>query len=102
MPLLSGGKSQFLILHEKEKRWKEEFVSLSYDVEQVISELYESELNVKAPCWCKVTEHLLRNGTISHAKILFRAMEICKEENGSCNWPDIPEKCWERAVEELL
>ena len=102
VPLLSGGKSQFLILHEKEKRWEEEFISLSYDVEKVISELYESGLNVKAPCWCKVTEHLLQNGTICHAEVLSRAMEICREENGFCNWPDVPEKCWERAVEEVL
>lgn len=102
VPLSSGGKSQFMILHKEEKCWKEEFVSLSYDVEKVISELHECGLNVKAPCWCKVTEHLLRNGSICHAQVLTRAMEICEEENGFCNWPDIPEKCWEKAVEEML
>lgn len=102
VPLFSGGKSQFMILHEMEKKWKEEFISLSYDVERVIYELHECGLDVKAPCWCKVTEHLLRNGSICHAQVLSRAMELCKEEKGFCNWPDIPEKCWEKAVKELL
>lgn len=102
VPLLSGGKSQFMILHEKEKRWKEEFISLSYDVEKVIFELHECGLDVKAPCWCRVTEQLLRNGSICHAQVLSRAMELCRQENGFCNWPRIPEKCWEKAVNELL
>lgn len=102
VPLASGGKSQFMILHEKGKGWKEEFISLTYDVDRVILELHECGLDVKAPSWCKVTKHLLQNGRICHAQVLSRAMELCKEENGFCSWPDIPEKCWEKAVEEML
>lgn len=31
-----------------------------------------------------------------------RAMEICRETQGECNWPQIPEECWQRAVAELF
>lgn len=100
--LHSGGKAQFMILYGENNTWNCEFVSLSYDVEKVIADLYEEELNKKAPCWCKVSKHLLRTGEISHGTVLARAMELCREENGVCNWPDIPEKYWEQAVKEML
>jgi hypothetical protein len=29
-------------------------------------------------------------------------MELCREETGECMWPDIPEKCWAKAVNELI
>jgi len=29
-------------------------------------------------------------------------MELCREETGGCVWPDIPEKCWAQAVNELI
>lgn len=44
MPLSSKGKTQFLILHGFDKKWSEEFISLSYDVERVIHEIYELSL----------------------------------------------------------
>lgn len=31
-----------------------------------------------------------------------RAMVLCKEENKSCVWPEVPEKYCERAVEEMI
>lgn len=44
----------------------------------------------------------LKGGTISHGTALARAMEICRETRGECNWPQIPEECWQQAIEELL
>lgn len=100
--LHSDGKSQFMILTGTEGTWEHEFISLDYDVEQVIADLKTSGLSVKAPSWCKVSEHLLRTGEISHGTVLAKAMALCKEELGECIWPMIPEKYWEMAVEELL
>lgn len=102
VPLKSDGMAQFLILHGENGVWSEEFVSLEYDVESVIRELYEEKLNEHAPCWCLVTEQLLRNGKVSHGSVLGRAMELCRAETGSCAWPQIPERFWQRAVKELL
>lgn len=100
--LHGGGKAQFLILHGTEEGWKEEFVSLDYDAERVIGQLHESGLDKKAPCWCKVTEHLLRSGEVPHGTVLNRAMALCREENGKCDWPRVPEQFWEQAVREML
>ena len=95
-------KAQFLILHGEEKGWSHEFVSVDYDREKVIAELYSSGLTAKAPYWCKITESLLRKGTVSHGSVLMKAMELCRQEKGVCNWPEIPERYWELAVAEML
>lgn len=101
-PLESDGKTQFMLLHGENAQWTPEFVSLEYDVEQVIKELYEERLFEKAPGWCKVTERMLREGKPSHGEVLARAMKLCKEATGVCNWPEIPEEYWEQAIEEML
>ena len=102
MPLKSGGKSQFLVLTGENHRWEYEFVDLEYDVEDVIREIHEENLYEIAPCWTRITEHMLRNGTVSHGKVLSRAMQLCYEETGSWGWPNLPEKYWEKAVEEMI
>lgn len=102
VPLHSNGKSQFMILKGSPGIWDYEFVGLEYDVETVIADLHASELSKKAPFWCKVSEHLLRTGEISHGTVLARAMAICQDRFGECNWPDVPEECWEQAVKEMM
>lgn len=101
VPLGSGAKAQFLILHGSEDGFEEEFVSLLYDTEEAVRELSESGLDTQAPSWCRVTRHLLRKGEISHGTVLARAMDLCREETGSCKWPEIPEKYWEKAADEM-
>ena len=90
-----------MILHKIDNRWKEEFISLDYDVEKVIEDIHTSGLNKYAPYWCIVTENLLRNGNISHGTVLAKAMTLCKKEVGNCIWPNVPEKYWKRAVAEM-
>lgn len=102
VPLGSDGKIQFLILHSHGREWQEEFISLDYDVQQVIQDLHDSGLDRLAPCWCKVSEYLLIKGYPSHGSVLTRAMQYCEEEMGYCHWPEVPEKYWEKAVEEML
>ena len=100
--LYSNGKAQFMILKEMQDVWNYEFVGIEYDTEKVIADLHSSELSKKAPYWCKVSENLLRTGEISHGAVLARAMTICKDNFGECNWPNVPEECWEQAVKEML
>lgn len=100
--LHSGGKAQFVILKENANSWSHEFVSLDYDVEKVIADLHASGLSKKVPSWSRVSEHLLRTGEISHGMVLSRAMSLCEEDTGECEWPDIPEIYWERAVDEMI
>lgn len=101
IPITGEGKTQFLILHGNNGIWDEEFLSLEYDVDKVIKELYEVKLDVHAPYWSLTTEYILRNGNMSHATVLNRAMELCKAVDGNCVWPSIPEKFWAQAVEEI-
>lgn len=107
LSLEARSKSQFLILHGEichgAGSWKEEFVSLAYDREAVIRQLTESGLAERAPGWCKVTEYGLREPEreLGHAYVLDRVMELCRKETGRCDWPDIPEKYWEMAIQEF-
>jgi len=96
------GKAQFMIMKGSKEEWNHEFVSLDYDVDSVIFDLHASGLSEKAPCWCKVTEHLLKTGEVSHGVVLARAMALCKENRGECKWPDVPERCWKQAVDEMI
>lgn len=100
--LQSGGKAQFMILHRNMDEWEYEFISLDYDKEKVIKEMHESGLDDMAPYWNKVTKHLILTGEVSHGTVLSRAMELCREETGKCDWYDVPDKFWEKAVDELL
>ena len=100
--LHGDGKAQFLILEGSEQKWNYEFISLEYDVEKVIEDLYISGLMQKAPAWCKVSANLLRTGETSHGTVLAKAMELCRNELGECNWPNVPEKYWDLAVKEMI
>ncbi len=101
VPFHSAGKSQYLILHGSMEGWKEEFISLEYDIDMIIRDMQEEQLHIHAPYWSYFTKKLLKDGKIGGAQVLSRAMELCREELGKCEWPNIPEIYWERAVKEL-
>ena len=88
--------------YKNEEIWSEEFISLNYDTDKVIREIYEEGLDKYAPYWSMITEYSLRGNIISHGRVLSRAMEICREETGDCIWPYIPEEYWKKAVEEFI
>jgi putative phosphoesterase len=102
IPLYSKGKTQFLILHRSHGIWSEEFISLEYDVDRVIRDMHEVKLDEHAPYWSLITENILHGGNTSHGKVLSRVMKLCREETGGCVWPDIPEKYWEQAVNQII
>lgn len=100
--LHGGGKAQFMILHQDTHGWSHEFIALDYDKEKVIKELRESGLEDIAPYWCQVTKHMMLTGTISHGTVLARAVKLCAEERGSCDWYSVPDEYWEKAIAELI
>lgn len=102
VPLHSGGKAQFMILHQNMQEWTYEFISIDYDKEKTIKELQESGLEKAAPYWTQVTKHLILTGEVSHGTVLAKAMKLCEEETGKSNWCNIPDKYWEKAIAELL
>lgn len=102
MPLCSKAKAQFLILHSTtELSWESELLSIDYDVDRVIEDLHTSGLYEKAPGWCIVSENVLRTGENSHGVVLERVMALCREQTGTCHWPDLPEACWQMAIDEI-
>lgn len=99
--LEASGMAQFAILRGEEGGWKEEFISLDYDRQQALEEMREAGFYERAPYWSLLTEKLILNQLpegICHANILEEVMRLCQEETGVCNWPDIPEKFWEKAL----
>lgn len=102
VPLESDGKTQFMILHGTDKSWHQEFLSLEYDVETLLEQFAVSGVDAYAPYWCTITKHVLRGDGIDPGIVLSRAMELCTQKYGQCNWPEIPEECWAQAASELL
>ena len=101
MPYRSEGKAQYMLLHGKNWTWREEFISLAYDVAAVIQEMHASGLYEKAPYWSFITEQLLRTGKITQGCALKKVMDLCKKDTGVCIWPDIPEKYWQQGLKEM-
>lgn len=98
VPAGSGGKTQFMILHQEGIEWREEFYSLDYDRERVLKEIDESGLMEIAPYWTRVTKKLIMDGSVTHGRVLTKAMELCEAAIGSSLWYDIPDVFWEEAL----
>lgn len=98
----SNGKTQFMILQGKENCWHQEFLSLEYNVETIIKKIKESGLDEYAPYWSAITKHILKGIEIDPGDVLNRAMDLCIQQYGKCEWSEIPEKCWKQAVSEFF
>lgn len=102
VPKQSCGKTQFMILHQRDTEWDPEFISLEYEKEDVLRELQECGLEQRAPYWTQVTRHLLQAGENTHSRALFYAMDLDAAENGSTIWYNVPDKYWIKAITDLL
>jgi len=98
----SGGKTQFMILHQKGTEWEPEFISLDYEKEQILREMQESGLEQMAPYWTQITRHLLQTGEVPHVEALSHAMGMDMAENGSSNWHNVPDKYWIKTIVERV
>ena len=96
-----GGRAEFMILRGINGSWEPEFFSLPYDVEKAIADMDKEELYIKAPCWYRVTKHIIREGMDSFVQVLTKAHTLYLEETGGDVWQDIPEEYWERALKKF-
>ena len=88
-----------MILHDNNGAWEPEFITLPADADALLSEMKEAGLYETAPYWTRFTELLIigKCGNNTHAGMLNHAMTICNERYGGCEWPKIPESCYEEA-----
>ena len=98
VPLHSGGKTQFMILHGEDGIWKQEFFSLPYDVNVTLKSMKDERLFVKAPGWYQITKHLLLTGETSHAEIVRHVRNQYFKDIGKCDLKDIPEWYWKQEL----
>lgn len=96
-----GGRTQYMMLYGTGAGWEAEFFQLEYDRKKIIEDFEASGLNKKAPAWSQITMHTLRTGIDHNSACLRRASDLCKEAEGTVNWPDIPEKYWQQALKEF-
>lgn len=101
LPLNGTTGAQFMILHGKEEGWEPEFITVPYDVNEVIHKMEKENLYEMAPYWTRITECILRGVNISHGSLLEEAMELCSQKHGSCQWPMVPEECWKEVYERI-
>ena len=47
-------------------------------------------------------KHLIQTGEVAHGSVLFRAMDLCREETGDSVWYDVPDKYWIQAIAEMI
>lgn len=94
---------QFMILHDRNGEWEPEFIALEADIDRLINEMKQAGLYEIAPNWSRLTELMLTGKLKSdtHGGVLNRAMRICTEKYGECNWPAVPEDCFEDAFKEM-
>lgn len=92
-------KAQYMILTGRDGFWRPTWLEVDYDREATIKELLSSDLMEYAPYWCEATAAILRHGIVSQGHVLGRAMAIARKEYGYCEWPKIPDDCWEKAIE---
>lgn len=95
-------QTQYLLLESTTTGLKTEFVSLNYAYHIVLEELLEEKINIHAPGWYIITKHLIETGELSHGAAMSQVMQLCREDSGVCNWPDIPEKYWIQFTEKFM
>ena len=95
-------ETQFMLLTSEGQEWIPKFISLKYDYEAVVADMHKKNLYEIAPYWARATESLITGkNRVENGKMLMKAMELCSQAEGSCIWPQIPEKYMKAAFEAL-
>lgn len=102
LPVHGAKGAQIMILHGDRGSWVPEFLTIDYAVEDVIREMHQKHLYEIAPYWTRITEWMLRGADSSHGSLLAQAMELCTRKYGRCQWPMIPEECWQEVYERFM
>lgn len=102
LPCNSRPETQFMVIEDKDGEWVPKFYNIKYDYMSVVQDLHDCNLYEIAPYWTKSTETLITGkNKVSNGKMLEIAMQLCKEQEGYCEWPKVPEKYMKEAFEIL-
>ena len=102
LPCNKRTETEFMILHGINNEWVPEFINLEYDYMAVVNDMHEYKLYEIAPYWAKATETLITGiNPVNNGRMLTKAMELCTQEEGKCEWPLISEKYMKEAFELL-
>ena len=64
-----------------------------------LSDIHGNDID---PYWTRITEWMLRGADSSHGSLLAQTMELCTRKYGRCQWPMIPEECWQEVYERFM
>lgn len=94
---------RLVILHGENGKWEPDFISLEADTKLILQENKNAGLYEVAPYWTRFTELIIKGecGDYTHARLLYKAMDICEKKYGECVWPKIPEECYAKAFEDV-
>ena len=95
VPLGAKGSAQYMLMTSVGNEWEYEFISLAYDIEDVINDIHESGLWDITPYWSRITAHLLRTGEVPHGTVLSEVMRLNEYKDA---WYNIGESYWEEAL----
>ncbi len=94
-------KAQFVVLEYMDGCWRDELVSISYDVGKIIAEFESSGLNEKALIWARSTAKVLETGEDYNMNCIELAIKRARQQDGAVDTHDIPERYWRQAAIEL-
>ena len=100
-PVNGQVKAQMVIISFVDGQWKDELISVSYDIEKIISDFDNSRLSEKAFIWAKSMIKLLRTGRNYNFECICLAIQKAHQIDPDISAYDIPEKFWEAAAKEL-
>lgn len=94
-------KAQFVVLEDRNDRWKDELIHVSYDVDKIIAEFESSGFNDKAFIWARSMARVLQTGEDYNMKCIELAVKLAKQQDENADPRDIPETYWQKAAKEL-
>jgi putative phosphoesterase len=97
-----AGQAQFAILHGEQKCWRVEFLSLDYDIDQLIREYNESDLPAKSKTFAKLIQYELITGDNILPEVYRLTEEHTRKAYGYIPSGNLPDEFWESAYHQMM
>lgn len=97
-----AGQAQFAIIHGDYKGWRPEFISLEYDLDQLIKEFNESDLPSKSKTFAKLVQYQLVTGDNILPEVYRLTEEFTKNAYGYVPSGNMQDEYWEQAYLKVL
>ncbi len=97
-----AGQAQFAILHGDPDGWRAEFLSLDYDLDQLLKEFRESDLPAKAKTFAKLIQYELITGDNILPEVYGLAEEYTRKAYGFIPEGNLEDDFWEAAYQRVM